>query len=126
MKHQPLDEHEAHEGLSQADAVAQERTAKLSRDSDEGPVRLLLIPIQAGVDHRLGFVPLSVCDLIAAEKLVEGLCPHVERCVGTSVPFDYGDDVVRHVHRIAPMLVEPFLKLLDVARTLDLNVELDV
>ena len=63
---------------------------------------------------------------MAAEELLERLRVDVERRVEARVARDGLDDGVGHVARLVPVRLEPLLKLGDLARALDLDVELDV
>ena len=74
---QPLDEHQADEGLAQAHAVAQERAAVLAGDLHQGVVALLLVLVEDGYIAsrrvRACCLPLVGGQLVAAEELVQGL-----------------------------------------------------
>ena len=59
VQHQPLDQHQADEGLTEAHAVAQERAAMLAGNLHERPVGLLLIAVDPGKHFRAGFIPLG-------------------------------------------------------------------
>ena len=75
---------------------------------------------------RAGLVPLGRGQLVAAEELLERLRVDVERRVEAGVALDGLDDGVGDLARLVPVLLEPLLKLRDLARALDLDVELDV
>ena len=48
VEDEPLEQHEADEGLAETNAVAQKRPAVLARNAHHRPVGLLLVPIQLG------------------------------------------------------------------------------
>ena len=126
VQHQPLDKHQAHEGLAEANAVAEEGATVLARDLHERPVRLLLVAVDPGKHLRAGLVPLGRGQLVPAEELLQRLRVDVERRVEMRVARDGLDDGVGHLARVVPVLFEPLLELRDLAGALDLDVELDV
>src|SRR5688500_8436621 len=73
MQHQPLDEHESNKGFSETYAIAQKRTAVLSCDLHQGPIRLLLITIDVREHLGTSLVPLSCCQLVTAEEFSKRL-----------------------------------------------------
>jgi hypothetical protein len=56
---QTLYQHESDEGLAQTHAIAEEGAPVLASDVDEGPVRLLLIPIEDTKHLRTVLLPVS-------------------------------------------------------------------
>ncbi len=126
VQDQPLDQHQAHEGLPETHPVAQERTAVLAGDLHERPVGLLLVAIEVREHPRARLVPLGRGQLVTSEELLQGLRIDVERRVEARVPLHGLDDRVGHLLGLAPVHLEPFLELGHLARALDLDVQLDV
>ena len=130
VDHQPLDDHQADEGLAQAHAVAQERAAELLGNIHQGMVALFLVMIQDGVD--VGAALLAACRLplvggqaVASAKLVEGPDVNLEGAVIAGVPLDDLEDFRRHVLGVVPMLFVPLLEHAD-RRSGNLHVQFDV
>ena len=108
VQHQPLDQHQADEGLAEAHAVAQERAAMLAGNLHERPVGLLLIAVDPGKHLRAGFIPLGRRQLVAAEVLLQRLGVHIERRIAVRVARDGLDDRVGDLGRLVPVRLEPF------------------
>ena len=72
VKDEPLDQHQADEGLAETHAVAEERAAVLPGDLHERPVRLLLVAIEVREHARPCLVPLGRGQLVPAEELLQG------------------------------------------------------
>ena len=130
VDHQPLDGHQADEGLAQAHAVAQERAAELLGDIHQGMVALLLVMVQDGV--HVGAAVLRACRLplvgrqaVAAAELVEGAEVNLKGAVITGVPLDDLEDFRRYVLGVVPVLLVPLLEHAD-RRSGNLHVQLDV
>ena len=126
VQDEPLDQHQPDEGLAEADAVAEERAAVLAGDLHQRPVGLLLVAVEQREHLRARLVPLARRQLVAAEELLQRLRVDLERRVESRVPLDRLDDRVGDVAGLVPVLLEPLLELRDLARALNLDVELDV
>ena len=104
VQDEPLDQHQADEGLAEADAVAEERAAVLAGDLHQRPVGLLLVAVDPGKHLRAGLVPLARRQLVPAEELLQRLRVDVERRVELRVARDGLDDGVGHLARLVPVL----------------------
>ena len=127
VQDQALDQHQADEGLAEADAVAEERAAVLAGDLHQRPVGLLLVAVELREHLRASLVPLRRRQLVATEELLQRLRVDVERrdrdgCAAMTVSMI----VVGDVGRFVPVRLEPLLELRHLASALDLDVELDV
>ena len=71
VKDEPLDQHQADEGLAETDAVTEERAAVLPGDLHERPVRLLLVAVEVTEHERPPLVPLRGGQLVAPEELLQ-------------------------------------------------------
>ena len=71
VQDEALDQHQADEGLAEADAVAEERAAVLARDLHQRPVGFLLVAVELREHLRPGLVPLGRGQLVAAEELLK-------------------------------------------------------
>ena len=126
VKDEPLDQHQADEGLAQAHPVTEECTAVLPGDLHERPVRLLLIAVEVREHARPCLVPLCRGQLVPPEELLQGLRVDVEWRIQVRMAGDRFDDSLGDVSRFVPMYLEPFLELRDLARTLNLDIQLDI
>ena len=126
VKDEPLDQHQADEGLAETDAVTEERAAVLPGDLHERPVRLLLIAVEVTEHERPSLVPLRGRQLVPPEELLQGLRVDVERRVQVRMARDRLDDGLGELVGFVPVRVEPLLELRHLARALDLDVQLDV
>ena len=126
VQHEPLDQHQTHEGLAEADAVAEEGAAVLARDLQQRPVGFLLIAVDLGKHLRLGFFPLGIGELVSAKVLLECLRVDVERRVKMRVARNGFDNRVGRFAGVVPVCLEPFLELIHLAGALDLYVQLDI
>jgi hypothetical protein len=122
VEHQPLDQHQAYEGLAETDAVTEEGATVLARDFHQRPVGLLLVAIEPREHLRTGFIPLSRRQLVPAEELLKRLGVDIEWRVEARVTGNGLDDRLRHLRCFVPVRFEPLLELANLARTLDLNV----
>jgi hypothetical protein len=130
VDYQPLDDHQADEGLPQAHAIAQKRAAELLGDVHERMVALFLVMIQNRVD--VGAAALGNCRLplvggqaMTLAELVE--CPDVdlEGAVIAGVPLDDLQNFGGYVLGVVPMLFVPLLEHADRCSG-DLHVQFDV
>ena len=126
VQHQPLDQHQPHERLTQAHAVAQESPAVLAADLHQRPVRLLLVAIELAEHARLRLVPLPCCELAAPEELVQRPGVHVERREFGGVAGDGPQHVGSDVFRRGPVRLESVLELGHLPAALHLDVQLHV
>ena len=121
----PLDQHQADERLAKPDAVAQEGTAVLRRDLQQGVVPLLLVAVQDGVHLRLRLFPFGNGHFVTAEELLERPRIDLERRVLADVPLKDPQDFWSDVLGVAPVSFVPLLEGGDWAAG-NLNVEFDV
>jgi hypothetical protein len=121
---EPINQHEADEGLAEADSVAQESTTVRARDLQERVVAFLLVLIEYLIHPRDLLLPLGDCELVALEELQQGFGVDFERRILTDLALDDAGDRGRDVLRLLPVVFEPLLKGFDLAP--DLDVQLDV
>ena len=126
VKDEPLDQHQTDEGLAKTHAVTEERTAVLPGDLHERPIRLLLIAIEVREHARPCLVPLGRGQLVPPEELLQGLRVDVERRIRVRMSRDRLNDGLADHTRFVPVRLEPLLELRDLARALDLDIQLDV
>ena len=126
VKDEPLDQHQTDEGLAKTHAVTKERTAVLPGDLHERPVRLLLIAIKVREHARPSLVPLGRGQLVPPEELLQSLRVDIEWRIQVRVARDRLDDGLGDVSRFVPVRLEPLLKLRDLARALDLDIQFDI
>ena len=126
VQDQAFDEHEAHEGLAEADAVAEERPSVPAGDLQQRPVGLLLVAVETGEHLRLVLVPLAGRQFMAAKVFLQRLGVDLEGREGTHMALDRPDDRVGGRPGPLPVLLEPVPELRDLAGALDLDIEFDV
>ena len=126
VKDEPLDQHQTDEGLAKTYAVTEERAAVLPGDLHERPVRLFLIAIEVREHARPCLVPLGRGQLVSPEELLQGLRVDVEWRISVRMARDGLGDGLGDLFRFVPVRLEPFLELRDLARALNLDVQLDV
>jgi hypothetical protein len=105
-----FEQHQADEGLAQADAVAQEGAAVLPGDLQQVVEAVLLVAVEDAIDARLLGQPALVGGLQAAVQLVQRLGVDLERRVGARVPLDDAEDFGGDVLGGVPVLLVPLLK----------------
>ena len=126
VEHQPLDQHQPHERLAQAHAVAQERPAVLAGDLHQRPVGLLLVAVELAEHARPRLVPLARGELAAPEELVQRPRVHVERRELGGVAGDGPQHIGGDILGGGPVRLEPVLELGHLPAALNLDVQLDV
>ena len=104
-----LDEHQAHERLTEADAVAEECSAVLLGDLEQGPVSFLLVAIQLGEHLGSGLVPFSGGELVPLEVFLEGFRVDFKGGIFLGVALDDLHDRFGDFHAFIPVMFEPFL-----------------
>ena len=126
VQHQTLDEHQPNERLAETHAVAKEGTAVPPGDLHERPIRLLLVAIQLVEHLRASLVPLGRGELVAPEELLQRPGVDLEWRMEASVAPNGLDDRIVDLAGEFPVRLKPLLELRDLARALDLDVQLDV
>jgi hypothetical protein len=122
---QVLQQHQADEGLAQADAVTQEGAAVAVGDLQQLVEAVLLVLIEDSVDARLVREPLLIGQLLAAVQFVQRLGVDLEGCVIASVALDDAEDFRCDVLGGVPVILVPLLQDGD-GPAGDLDIQLDV
>lgn len=109
VQHEALDQHQPHEGLAEADAVAEERAAVLSGDLHERPVSLFLVTVDPREHLRARLIPFGRGQFVAAKELLQCLGIDIEREVLADMAIDGLDDCIGDIGGFFPMRFEPLL-----------------
>ena len=113
-----FNQHQTHEGLAKAHAIAQKRTAKLTAYFQQCAVAISLVLVEDGVHPRVVALPITGCLFVVAEILLQRFGVHLKWQVFTGVPFDDLEHIGRNVFGLIPMRLVPLLQFFDLSAQL--------